>query len=402
MQPIVECLSQEEIPVGCLRQLHEATTIPIGTFKSWRCGLRSDPPRIPYEQPSNISKRALTPAQEEALAHRIRADFIDQKKFCPLQMVQRMAMQIHRESYEIGGADRLGIQQRSRDLNDIIVQRNDEEFVLFGAKKRPPFKASRRWRGTFMKRNGLSKRKPHTKRRPSLNPDDIQRHREQMRNVLSQFPPDRVINMDETSWKLLNHGFVTVANTGSETVECLFAGDPTMCLTAIAAIDAVGGKLPIWILARGTTPRCERRYRTDEALSRAIAQGHLVVSHQQNGWTDAQVAGDYLRWLRTRFASGEIVLVWDVFISHRCQETKELAAQLGIRLEFIPPGATADCQPLDRRLFGNLKSRARARFDEIWAVDHEPSMEESIAMLLDAWKSISQFEVLDAFEAATH
>jgi hypothetical protein len=36
---------------------------------------------------------------------------------------------------------------------------------------------------------------------------------------------------------------LTVANTGSETVECLFNGDPRMCLTAIAAVDAAGGNL---------------------------------------------------------------------------------------------------------------------------------------------------------------
>jgi hypothetical protein len=29
-------------------------------------------------------------------------------------------------------------------------------------------------------------------------------------------------------------------------------------------------------------------------------------------------------------------------------------------------------------------------------------MEDLIAMLLDAWESISQFEVLNAFETATH
>jgi hypothetical protein len=73
--------------------------------------------------------------------------------------------------------------------------------------------------------------------------------------------------MDETSWTRLNVGFVTIANPGSETVELLFAGDPKMYLTAIAAIDAVGGKLPRWIPSRGTTPKGERRSRTDEAPS---------------------------------------------------------------------------------------------------------------------------------------
>lgn len=397
MQPIIESLSQETIPDGFLQQLHEETTIPIDTLKGWRRDLRSDPPHVPYSQPANISKRGLTPEQEEKLSERIQSDYILEGNFLPLTLVQTLALRIHRESQASPrDAD-------PRDLNEIVkenIQRNSEEFLPPGEKGTRPFKASRRWRIKFMKRHHLSKRKPHAKRRPSVNPDDIERFRARIRTVLTQYPLDHVINMDETSWKLLNSGFVTVGNTGSETVECQFQGDPKMCLTAIAAIDAAGGKLPMWILARGTTTRCERRYRNDDILRAAVNEGRLIVSHQVNGWTDAAVAGEYLRWLRGRYGSDELVLIWDVFISHRCDEVKTLAEELGIRLEFIPPGATGNCQPLDRRIFGNLKSRARARFDAFWAIDHDPSMEDSIAMMLESWASIDQFEVLDAFETA--
>jgi hypothetical protein len=208
--------------------------------------------------------------------------------------------------------------------------------------------------------------------------------------------------MDETSWKLLNTGFVTVANKSSETVDCLFDVDPKTCMTAIATIDAAGGKLPLWILARGKTTRCEQRYRTNSALERAIEGGELVVSHEENGWTNGDVACDYLRWLRSRYSSDAVVLVWNVFTSHRCEQTKANAAQLGIRLEFIQPGATGECQPLDRRLFGSLKSRTRARFDALWAQSQDPTMADSITMLLDAWRSFDQFEVLGAWETVTH
>ena len=134
----------------------------------------------------------------------------------------------------------------------------------------------------------------------------------------------------------------------------------------------------------------------------AIGQGQLVVSHEDNGWTNARVACDYLQWLRSRFPPGLVVLVWDVFTSHRCEETRARAEGLGIRLEFIPPGATSDCQPLDRRLVGSLKSRARARFEALWARGRDTTMADPIAMLLDAWRSIDQFEVLRAWEMATH
>jgi hypothetical protein len=188
--------------------------------------------------------------------------------------------------------------------------------------------------------------------------------------------------MDKTSWKLLNYGFVTIAKRGSKTVDCLFDNDPKMCLTTITAIDAARGKFALWVLYHGKTERCENRCRDIEVLERSIRHGELVLSHQENGWTNAEVILDYFRWLRSRFAEGEIVLMWDVYTAHRAEEVKSFAQEIGIRLEFIPLGMTAECQPLDRRIFGNLEAQVRRRFNDYWAVNQSPSVEDSIAMLL--------------------
>jgi hypothetical protein len=125
----------------------------------------------------------------------------------------------------------------------------------------------------------------------------------------------------------------------------------------------------------------------------------LVLSHQENGWTSAQLGCEYLRWLHRYYRGKPIALLWDLFAAHPCSEAKEPAPQLNIRLEFIPAGATGDYQPFDRRVFGNLKSRTRSRFDELWIeLDREPTMQDSIAMMLAAWKSLGQDEVLDAWD----
>jgi hypothetical protein len=171
-----------------------------------------------------------------------------------------------------------------------------------------------------------------------------------------------------------------------------------MCLTAIAAIDAAGGKLPLWVLGRGTTTKAERRFRNAECLPKAISRGELVLSHQENGWTDESVADQYLHWLRERYGERQIVLIWDIFPAHRTEWIKSLARELGIKLDFIPAGMTGECQPLDRRIFGSLKARARARFDALYSHDKEPTMMDSVGMLLGAWNSINQDEVLRAWE----
>jgi hypothetical protein len=87
-----------------------------------------------------------------------------------------------------------------------------------------------------------------------------------------------------------------------------------------------------------------------------------------------------------------------MFSAHRCPEARALTAALNINLEFIPPGMTAELQPLDRWICGNLKAQARQRFDALCRTDQEPTMADSLGILLDAWGLISQEEVLDAWD----
>jgi hypothetical protein len=54
--------------------------------------------------------------------------------------------------------------------------------------------------------------------------------------------------------------------------------------------------------------------------------------------------------------SHHILLVLDVYASHREGLIKDIAAAQHIDLLFIPPGMRAELQPLDAEIFGQLKS----------------------------------------------
>jgi hypothetical protein len=71
---------------------------------------------------------------------------------------------------------------------------------------------------------------------------------------------------------------------------------------------------------------------------------------------------------------------------------------MGILLEFIPAGTTGERQSLDRRIFGNLKGRAKAGFDRLWSMNATPTIQDSIDILLTVWKLIQQDEITDAWE----
>jgi hypothetical protein len=188
-----------------------------------------------------------------------------------------------------------------------------------------------------------------------------------------------VFNMDETSWRLINQEMSTIANIGADAVKWLFQGDPRKCLTAIASVDAAGGKIPLWVLWNGKMELCERHYRDDPRLQKYIRGGELVLPHQPSGWTSALVASDYLHWLRSQIQRGPIVVFWDLFSAHREQGVKDRAQELGIELIFIPARMTGEYQPLDRRIFENLKARTRAQFARhVMSADEEVMISASI------------------------
>jgi hypothetical protein len=217
-----------------------------------------------------------------------------------------------------------------------------------------------------------------------------------MEVVMATYAPTGVLNMDETIWRLIYQEMSTIANIGADGVECFFQREAGMCLTAIANVDAAGGKVPPWVLCKGKREHCQEGYRDDPRVQKSIWRGELVLPHQPNGRTSALVASDHLHWLRSRIQCGPIVVLWDLFSSHREQGVKERAKELGIELVFIPAGMTSEYQLLDRRIFGSLKARTRAQLTRhVMSADEKVTMSAPIGILLDAWRCVGDEEVFE-------
>ena len=76
-----------------------------------------------------------------------------------------------------------------------------------------------------------------------------------------------------------------------------------------------------------------------------------------------QMSRRYLDWLHKWNGGDHKYLLWDLHSSHRSDQVKEHSRTCEVTLQFIPAGMTDHWQPLDYRIFGELKQRAKARFD---------------------------------------
>jgi hypothetical protein len=251
------------------------------------------------------------------------------------------------------------------------------------------FKASRRFVQLFRKRHEMSLRRPSFKRRPNVDDATIQAFIAKVQDILMKYPPDHVLNIDETNWRMVAGGFLTWAKRGAESVSCKIENDEKFGVTAIAAVDALGTKHPLTVIAKGKTARCLAGYQLPSFVWGMTSE---------SGWMTTDVMCQYLRRLQNEcYPSGPLCVILDVYAAHRAPEVIRIAETYGWELVFIPPGCTDLLQPLDRRVFGVLKAYSR----EQWRVFHHETCgakmtrAQMAANLVAAWNKIRP-EVIDS------
>ena len=127
--------------------------------------------------------------------------------------------------------------------------------------------------------------------------------------------------------------------------------------------------------------------------------GGNTYSRTERGGPDMEGRGRrYLSFIHERFENG-CLLLWDVHASHRHESVKQAAQEHGICLSFIPAGQTAIWQPLDRRIFGIVKQKAKLRFQEVIIRKglENVDMIDAIVVLIEVWRSLSEQTIRKAW-----
>jgi hypothetical protein len=112
------------------------------------------------------------------------------------------------------------------------------------------------------------------------------------------------------------------------------------------------------------------------------------------------VAGQDLDSFSLRARGQNLFLLWDDFAAHRDEVVRSKAEEAHITLQFIPAGRTNQWQPMDLRISRSLETRTRGLFDTQGIRDGSGKLTvaTTITLLLRAWDSITQEEVLHAWE----
>lgn len=356
---ILDYLTSNPLERGAISKIARDTGIPDSTLRHWHRQRAADSTWFPLAM-GHPQARALDSDAEAAIADFVRVNYVH-----------------------------TGIGATRKDLRELCLtaysEQTDDERHL------ERFCASSRFLRGLERRQQLSLRTPHKERRTIVDENVATYFLNRLNSLSDDYPPDMVFNMDETCWRLFESPRKVLAEKGTETVKlCSKSGEKTS-FTALGAISAAGQKLPLWVLAKGRTQRSERKFGAHE---------DVVVHHSTSGWATENIIIAYIGWLHRQVADGApCVLILDVYPTHRTDRVFAAAQEDDVELLFVPAGGTGRFQPMDRRIFGELKARARAAFDRRrWlAGGNDIDYDESVEVLARCWRAIPAENVRKAW-----
>jgi hypothetical protein len=343
---------RRDAPWGLRAELAETYDVPPATVYYWYRRWVADENWRPYSHPIKSSRRIFSDAQEAEIVARLEQEFWAEER--------KLSTRAFRDFVK-----GFWVRHRSEVLRP-------QRFV-----------ASNKFRILFSRRNRLSLRKailkPFRMRRDEA---AVSEYVEAVSRAVAQYGPDKVMNMDETSWRDVQTRGKTLARMGWATVRVRVKGNLKAAVSAVCTVTYAGGKLPVLYVLKGRTQKTRESLRPHVPLSR--------VTLSDSGWMNEVVMIKYIRWLRFAMGDDACALVVDTFPGHVTARARWQFARSGIELISVPRGMTGELQPLDVSCFGPLKKISEKLWDRDMTENPELrwSHREGARLLEEAWPQL--------------
>ena len=259
------------------------------------------------------------------------------------------------------------------------------------ATRQNSFNASNGWVYNFKNRNHLSGRVSSRERKNDPDDEEVAAYMEEMREVHSIFPAHRIYNSDETPVKIAPTKCFTTQIIGQPTPAIHRISSVKDIITAIATIRANGDKLPLTIVAKGTTPRCVKNLDLPDDIRRAFTP---------SGKVNEEIAMQHIEQISEWSKKEPAALVWDSYGAHTTENVYDCAFAHKVRLVIVPKNSTPTKQPLDFGVFGEVSQRHQAmlRKGDVLTMAPLEAKKRSIALYAKAWDKVAKRTVRKAWK----
>ena len=224
-------------------------------------------------------------------------------------------------------------------------------------------KAGKAWLHGFLQRHPtISIRSPEAtsiSRAVGFNKPTVMKFFDMYKSELEKhsYSADRIWNVDETGITTVHVPGKVLAKKGQKQVGRVTSGERGDNLTVICAINAAGTYVPPVLIFK--------RKRMSHLLMAGTPPGSVGYP-SPSGWVTSEL---FLKWLQHFIdfvkptMDKKVILLLDGHASHKTLEAVELCRENGVVLICLPPHSTHQMQPLDKTVYGPLKTSYNTECD---------------------------------------
>ena len=167
--------------------------------------------------------------------------------------------------------------------------------------------------------------------------------------ILSNYKLNDIFNADEFG---LFYQCLRNKTFHLKSEKCSGGKNSKIRITGLAAANAVGDKLPMFVIGKSKTPRCFKNVSSLPCRYRS----------QKKSWMDSALFEEWVRELDVKFEkqNRKIALIID-----NCPAHPTIADLSNVKLIFLPPKTTSVSQPMDQGVIRCLKAFYRRRLVNI-------------------------------------
>jgi DDE superfamily endonuclease len=167
----------------------------------------------------------------------------------------------------------------------------------------------------------------------------------------TNYPPNLIINADETSAKVATSPLIALRDIGSGPPKVNSKANPKLAVSIVGAINANGSKLPSALLARGKTLRSLTKFDLPKPFTGILTP---------KGWMNGKAMIEWIDRVLLPYTKGvPCCLIVDDLPAHQTSAVLDHCHTNNVELILVPGWSTPYYQPLDVGVFGPLKHLMR-------------------------------------------
>lgn len=259
----------------------------------------------------------------------------------------------------------------------------------------PNFVASNGYLDRFKKRHGL-KFMNIVGEKQSVPTEVYENWLENLPNILKNYEPKNVYNLDETGlfYKLMPSKTIAFKNE-----DCSGGKWSKERLTVLVGANADGSdKLPLLVIGKSANPRCFKGIKTLPTM----------YASNRRAWMTSKEWQVYLKNLDKKFTK-EMRKV--LFVADNCPSHCPVSGLKSIKFQFLPPNVTAVAQPMDQGVIKILKGYYREQVlrkivlciesEEVSsAFDAKINVLEALHFINKSWDRVKKESIENCFKKA--